>query len=224
MVLALKNGSSGVDRPLHGGEPVARGPAVDLADVFDDQRVAKFFAQVDAPQSDHRMRLAAGGRDRELRVLRDPRRMQARDQIARQERTIRGGAQHPGDLGPVGRGPVERRQNAGERSRKIRDAVGDDRQPEAGEPRRIAIGVEDRARRIAASAARSRAPEWCGRRSARIGLSPPPIRRARPPASSTPGWRFSRHVRRPCACGARILPRRKRDSGRRRCAPRPTAR
>jgi len=34
------------------------------------------------------MRLAVGGGNRELRALRDPALMQARDQIARQERTI----------------------------------------------------------------------------------------------------------------------------------------
>src|SRR2546430_15341036 len=36
-------------RPCHGGEPEARGPAVDLSDVFDDKRMAEFFAQGDTP-------------------------------------------------------------------------------------------------------------------------------------------------------------------------------
>src|SRR5580700_8984995 len=50
--------------PFHGGETIARGPAVDLPDVFDHQRAAKLFAQCDGPYSDHRVRLAVGGRDR----------------------------------------------------------------------------------------------------------------------------------------------------------------
>ena len=89
------------------------------------------------------MRLAVGGRDRELRVLLGARLVQPRDEIARQERTVGRRAQHPGDIRPVGRGPVEAGQNAGERSRKILDRVGDDRQAETGKPRRIAVGVED---------------------------------------------------------------------------------
>ena len=36
-------------RPCHGGKPESRGPAVDLPDVFDNKRVAKLFAQSDAP-------------------------------------------------------------------------------------------------------------------------------------------------------------------------------
>src|ERR1700722_11409138 len=51
-------------RPCHGGEPVARGPAVDLSDIFHHQRVAQLVAQGHAPQSDYRMRSSAGGGDR----------------------------------------------------------------------------------------------------------------------------------------------------------------
>ena len=69
MVLALKNGSSGVVGQLTVAQTITRGPAVDLADVFHHQRVAKFFAQCHAPQAYHRMRLSAGSRDRELRFL-----------------------------------------------------------------------------------------------------------------------------------------------------------
>src|SRR5258705_9466429 len=35
--------------PCHGGELVARGPAVDLSDVLDHQRVTQFLTQCDAP-------------------------------------------------------------------------------------------------------------------------------------------------------------------------------
>ena len=92
--------------------------------------MAKLFAQGDAPQSDHGMRLSIGGGDGELRVLLDKRPMQANDKIARQERTIRSGAQHQRCLGPVRRNPVQRRQNAGQRAGKIRYAVGDHGQSE----------------------------------------------------------------------------------------------
>src|SRR3954466_71173 len=60
-------------RPCHGAEPMTRSPAVDLADVLLNKRVAKFLAQGNAPQSDHRMRLPGGRCDRELRAFLDPR-------------------------------------------------------------------------------------------------------------------------------------------------------
>ena len=69
MVLALKNGSSGVVGHVAVAKPIACGPAVDFPDILDDQRVAKLLAQRHAPQSDHRMRLPVGGGDRKLRVL-----------------------------------------------------------------------------------------------------------------------------------------------------------
>ena len=122
---------------------VARGPAVDLPDIFHHQRVAKFLAQADTPQSDHRMRLSAGGGDRELRVL------SARaDAAAPPDRAA--GTDNPPPrsgprrhVGPVRRGPVERGEDARERSRKILHGVGDDGQSEARKPRGIAIGVEN---------------------------------------------------------------------------------
>ena len=36
-------------RPCHGREPVARGPAADLSDIFHHQSVAQLLAQADAP-------------------------------------------------------------------------------------------------------------------------------------------------------------------------------
>ena len=100
------------------------------------------------------MRLTVGGGDRKLRVLLGPRLMQSRDEIARQKRTIRGGAQYPRDIGAVGRCPVERGEDAGERSRKIFDRVGDHRQAERCESRRIAVGVENQAVALRLQAAR----------------------------------------------------------------------
>ena len=98
----------------------------------------------DAPQSDHRMRLAVGGGDGELAHSRFERAACRRDnQIARQERAVGRGAQHELYIGPVGRSPIQRRQDAGERSGKIGDAVRNDRQAERRKARGIAIGVED---------------------------------------------------------------------------------
>src|SRR3979411_1340657 len=89
------------------------------------------------------MRLFIGGCDRKLGILFGARLMQARNEIARQERTICSSAENPGNLGPVGRRPVEGGENAGERSRKIFHRVGNDGQAEACKPCRIAIGVEN---------------------------------------------------------------------------------
>src|SRR5438132_17566 len=89
------------------------------------------------------MRLLAGSRDRKLGILFCPGAMQARNEIARQEWTVRRRAQDPGNLRPVRRDPVKRRQNARERSWKIGHRIGDDGQSKRREPRRIAVGVED---------------------------------------------------------------------------------
>ena len=89
------------------------------------------------------MRLVAGCGDRELRVLSRPRFMQARDEVAWQERAVAGGAEHPFDLRPVRRGPVERGQNAGERAGEAGHVIGNDLQAERGEARRIAVRIED---------------------------------------------------------------------------------
>ena len=100
------------------------------------------------------MRLPGGSCDRKLRALLDPRLLQPRHEIARQERTIRGGAQYPPDVRAVGRRPVERGEDAGERSRKILHRVGNDGQAERREPRRIAIGVENESVALRLQAAR----------------------------------------------------------------------
>jgi hypothetical protein len=105
--------------------------------------VAKFLAQRDTPQTDHRMRLAVGSGYRELRVLVGARPVQTRHEIARQERTIRRGAQHPGNLRPVRRGPIEAGEDACERSGKILDRIRDHRQAKIRKSRRVAVGVEE---------------------------------------------------------------------------------
>jgi hypothetical protein len=105
--------------------------------------VAQLLAQRDAPQSDHRVRLAVGGGDRKLRVLFSAGAMQARDEVARQKRTVRGSAEDPRYVGPVRRGPVEGCQNTREWPRKILHGVGNHRQAERREACGVAIGVEN---------------------------------------------------------------------------------
>src|SRR6202042_1315379 len=88
----------GLRRPCLGRKPIARGPAVDFANVFYDQGMAKVLAYPDAPQSNRRMRLSPGSCDRKLRILFGACVMQTRDQIARQKRTVRRCAQDPRNL------------------------------------------------------------------------------------------------------------------------------
>ncbi len=131
--------------PVDGGEFVARGEAMDGAAVVHHQSAAEVAAQRHVPQPDGVMGLAPGRGDRELRVLRDPCPMQPCHQVAREERAVAGGAEHPGDAGPVRRHPVEPGQDAGQRPGEPRDAIGRDRQGERREPRGIAIGIDDQA-------------------------------------------------------------------------------
>src|SRR6185295_19012739 len=91
------------------------------------------------------MGLAVGSCDGQLGVLLFERTMEPRDQIARQERAVGGGAQNELYIGPVGRRPIECRKDTCEWTWKIGDAVSDDWQPERGKARGIAIGVEDEA-------------------------------------------------------------------------------
>jgi hypothetical protein len=89
------------------------------------------------------MRLAVGSGDRELRILFPERAIETRNEIAGQEWAVGGSAQNELNIGPVGRGPVQRCENAGKRARKIGNAIGDDRQAERRKARGIAIGIED---------------------------------------------------------------------------------
>ncbi|BBF92324.1 hypothetical protein BLTE_10090 [Blastochloris tepida] len=67
--------------------------------------------------------------------------MQADDKIGRQERAVGRHARHPIDVGCIGRGPIEAGEHTGERARKARHAVRDDRQ-RGTKTYRIAIGID----------------------------------------------------------------------------------
>ena len=69
--------------------------------------------------------------------------MQARHQILRQERTIARHADEPVAVRRMRGSPIETGKNAGQRSGKIRHAVGDDGQAGIGKARRVAIGIDD---------------------------------------------------------------------------------
>ena len=132
------------------------------------------------------------------------------------------------------RGPVEPGEDAGERAGEIRHAVGDHRQPGVGKARRVAVGVDDDARRIAAAGVASTRSRIVTPPMPMRALSPPPMRRASPPASdearasgglgTVTGHRSNRHAPPPCAGAWRSPPRRRRGPGRTRCGPRRRAR
>ena len=86
---------------------MARRPAVDLALVLDGQRMAQRFAQRNRPEPDHRMRPAARGGAGERYAGGAASRMQARDEIARDEGRVGGDADHPVDARTVLRQPIE---------------------------------------------------------------------------------------------------------------------
>ena len=78
--------------------------------MLDDKRVAELFAQRDAPQTDGGVRTPTRGGRRQLGAFAPARRVQTRNEVARQERTIAGRADDPFDIRPVRAGPVEPRQ------------------------------------------------------------------------------------------------------------------
>src|ERR1700730_1678196 len=84
----------------------------------------------------------ARARESERLLFCDSRRVQARYEVFRQKRAIAGNAREPFDLRRVLCSPIEARENASERPGKIRNAIGDDREPVARKSRRIAIGIE----------------------------------------------------------------------------------
>ncbi len=132
-------------RPARRRNPITRGPAINLVDVLDRERVAKFLAQRNSPKSDDRMRPPAGSRDRKLRIRADPRLMQARNEVARQKRTVRCHAHHPGGIRPVHRHPVEAGENSGQRPGKAGHRIGDHGKSKMRKPRWLAVGVENEA-------------------------------------------------------------------------------
>src|ERR1700754_1980058 len=69
--------------------------------------------------------------------------MKALDEVVRQERAVRGGAEYPLDIRPMCCAPVERRQDAGKRTGEAFDIVGNHWKSESRKTRRVAVGVED---------------------------------------------------------------------------------
>ncbi len=165
---------------------MARGPDVDLADPLVDHGAAQVVREPDRPEAEDRVRLTARGRAGEVGAVALDGRQQARDQVGREERRVGGDGRDPRALGPVRPAPTpcrSARRRAGRRS------------PRSGRPRPAGRSA---ANRCGSPLALSSSARTCGCARAitrsRIGrppscrrhLSPPPMRRACPPASSTP--------------------------------------
>ena len=229
-VLALKKGSSGVDRPGHGRERIARGPAVDLADVL--LRPARGAARRATPRS------TARSPDGSVRRMRRPRARHSRRRAPASSRATRSRGRNGQSAAALSTRFTSGRLAAIQSSAARMPASG----PGKSATSSAITGRPKAAKRAGSPLALRISPSHCGASRAitrsrmvlppmvRIGLSPPPMRRASPPASSTPGMPARR-----LACSVvtalalalvprRLLPRRNRGSGRRRCAPRPTAR
>ena len=187
-VLTLKNGSTGSSGHSAIATPCRAVQTSILCRSSSTSARRRSSRRCDRPQPRDRMPPVAGlGAGERLVLLQRAPSCRRRDQIARQERAIARHARHPCDFGPMRRGPVEPGEDAGERPGEVRHVVGDHRQAEAREARRIAVGVEDDARRIAASMRRrARDRGWSRPPISISALSPPPMRRASPPARTRP--------------------------------------
>ena len=214
-------------RPCHRGQPIARGPAVDLPDVLDHQRVTQLFAQ--AARSTVRSPDATGRRRRRPQARHSPR------SSAPCSRDTRSRGRNGQSAAALNTHSTSGRFAAAQSSAARMPASG----PGKSATPSAMTGRPNAAKRAGSPLALRISPSHCGCSRAitrsrmvrppivRIGLSPPPMRRASPPASSTPGiWRVRRfsHRFRPCACAARIPLRHSRGSGRTRSAPGRTAR
>src|SRR3984885_6723283 len=129
-------------RPCGDGQRISRGPLVNRPHLLGGDRSAQLFPQPDRPKRDGRM--AAPGRlgASQRRLTLASRRMQARYQIARQERTVPRYADEPRYPRRILSRPIEAGQNSGERTGITRHAVGDDCQSVGGR-RRIGITVKN---------------------------------------------------------------------------------
>ena len=126
----------------------------------------------DRPERDQMVRLpgadCAGGR-----------RGERSGEAGRNERGVAGDGQQR--IGAQCRGPVEPGQHAGERSLAGECTIGQHRQAERGEARRITIGADGDRAGLRREREMTRSSMTCPPRSS-SGLSTPPSRRASPPA------------------------------------------
>ncbi len=215
--VGVEEGIERLCRPCHGRKPIARGPAIDLSDVFYHQCVAKFLAQArrsttQSPDATVR---------RKLRPQAGHSVRRARDAAARRDRAA---------------GTGNRRQRSESNSTSGRFAAVQSsaaRMPASGPGKSSTLsaitGRPNDANRAGSPLALRISPSHCGASRAitrsrmvlpaisRIGLSPPPIRRARPPASMTPdvGGFSVITLFAPCVYAARIPRRHNQGSGRR---------
>jgi tRNA 2-thiouridine synthesizing protein A len=120
-------------------------PILNLTEPLDDESFAQRIAQRDFPQPDHRMRPSSGGGDGKLRALSGHRLAQSHDQVSGQEGAVPRRAEDPFRVGPVGRGPVESREDSGERSWMMPYPIDNDGQAKGRKAQGIAVGAEEQA-------------------------------------------------------------------------------
>ena len=196
----------GVDRrrrPVHTAQPVPLGPLVDFSDLLPDKGMPEIVTKRDAPQTDHRMHPVARRRYGEVSILIDTRGLQATNKIARKKWAIPRGAHDPFDIRPVGGRPIERCKHAGQRPREFQHGIGNDRQAERAEPRGVAVALRTSSPHCGASRSITRL-RIVRPPISRNGLSPPPSRRARPPASTAPTVGMICSSRSPSLCAASL--------------------
>ncbi len=142
-VLTLKNGSTGVSGQSATPTPQRAAQSSTLRTFSLTSACRSFSRSATGHSADDGMAPAARLRAGERRAGVDARKVQARDQVAGQERAVARHAHDPGDVRRVARRPIEAGENAGQRAGIIRHAVGDHREAGRGETGWIAVGVEN---------------------------------------------------------------------------------
>jgi hypothetical protein len=175
----------GFDWPVHSGDAVPLGEAIDLTQIPVDKRMAQISPDADWPKRDDRMRDTAGASASNLRIFFLQPRFQARDEIDRQKRRI---CWHADPKPTFGRcTAIQSRPARIPASGPLNPATSS---ATTGKPKSFSLA--------ASPLAFNMSPTHCDRITAttrarmdvppivRSALSPPPMRCARPSASSTP--------------------------------------
>ena len=91
------------------------------------------------------MRSSLRGGDGKLRALSGDGLAQLHDEVSRQKGAVSRSAENPLCVGTAGGGPVERREDSGERPGMLLHPIGNDRQAKRGKAQGVAIGAEKQA-------------------------------------------------------------------------------
>src|SRR5688572_8129783 len=129
-------------REVGDSAPLRVGEAVQRAHVL-LQRLGDGAYQVGAPEPGNRVTLAMRRCDRARGMLGKQRRLEARDEVERQEGAVDRHAGHVAGLRRFTQRPGHAGVQAGERPCIALDAVGYDRQATTGKARRVAVSIDD---------------------------------------------------------------------------------